>query len=295
MIELRIECFHRVLPAEARTTQWPYFARGTAMTIEEFDDRLANLSRHYEIIDEVQVAKLLDGEASPIRACWVTFDDGYADVLDHAADVVAKYGVRPSIFMTTRVLDGDWWPPVDRWYSALCQTTQQMVRLSHNGISERWDLGTAEGRARAVVCELKSVYLESNAVQQAAIFKMLCDSLEVKEVVHDMPPFLTKGDLVELSSRGWYAGPHGHRHRLLPRLTPEQLEAEVMCSVDTLEGLPLQNRSSWFAYSDGRHDQSVRHQVSRLLSSRGYRGALTIGGRMATGKDSLWSTPRFIA
>jgi peptidoglycan/xylan/chitin deacetylase (PgdA/CDA1 family) len=295
MIELRIECFHRVLPSEARASQWPYFARGSAMTVEEFDDRLAYLARHYEIVDEVKVAKLLNGEASATRACWITFDDGYADVLDHAAPVVAKYGVRPSIFMTTRVLSGEWRPPVDRWYSVLRQAELQLFRLSHDGIFEYWDLSTVSGRERAVIGELKSAYLDATPAQQADMLEMLADTLGVNDALAQVPTFLTNSDLVELSSMGWYIGPHGHQHRLLPLLDPEQLEAEVLHSVDTLDLLPLPNRSSWFAYSDGRHGQRVRRQVSGLLSSRGYRGALTIEGRVASGEDDIWSTPRFIA
>jgi peptidoglycan/xylan/chitin deacetylase (PgdA/CDA1 family) len=295
MIELRIECFHRVLPSEVRASQWPYFARGSAMTVEEFDDRLASLARHYELVDEVQAAKLLDGEASSTRACWITFDDGYADVLHHAAAVVAKYGVRPSIFMTTRALSGEWWPPVDRWYSVLRQAKSQLVRLSHNGTHECWELGTESGRERAVVGKLKSAYLNATPARQAEMLEMLADTLDVSHPLAHVPAFLTSSDLVELSSMGWYVGPHGHQHRLLPLLAPDQLEAEVLHSVDTLERLPLQNRSSWFTYSDGRHDQRVRRQVSGLLSSRGYRGALTIEGRAASGEGNLWSTPRFIA
>ncbi|QDG52111.1 polysaccharide deacetylase family protein [Persicimonas caeni] len=295
MVELRIECFHRVLPSEARTSQWPYFARGSAMTVEEFDDRLAYLARHYEIVDEVQVAKLLDGEAASSRACWITFDDGYADVLDHAAPVAAKYGFRPSIFMTTRALSGEWWPPVDRWYSVLRQAERQLFRLSHDRIHECWELRTESGRERAVVGKLKSAYLDATPARQAEMLETLADEFDISDALAQVPAFLKSSDLVELSSMGWYVGPHGHQHRLLPLLAPEQLEAEVLHSVETLELLPLRNRSSWFAYSDGRHDPRVRHQVSRLLSSRGYRGALTIEGRPASGKSDLWSTPRFIA
>ena len=295
MTELRIECFHRVLPSEARRTHWPYFARGTAMTVEEFDDRLAYLARHYELIDEVQASKLLDGEASSIRGCWVTFDDGYADVLSHAADVVAKYGIRPSIFITTRVLNGNWWPAVDRWYSVLCQARRKVVQLSLNDVRECWDLETEDGRKRAVVGKLKSAYLEAKPSQQAEVLNMLCDVLDVSHALAQSTPFLNSSELVELSSRGWYVGPHGHEHRLLPMLAQKQLTTEVLDSVNILGSLALRSRSSWFAYSDGRYSQHVCREVSKLLSSRGYCGALTIDSRLASGNDHRWSTPRFIA
>lgn len=295
MINLRIECFHRVLPADARTTHWPYFARGTAITVEEFDDKLAHLSYHYELVDEAQVAEILDGGSSPYPACWITFDDGYADVLDNAMEVIDRYDVRPSIFLTTRVLDGDWWPPVDRWYSALLKTRRKTLRLSYDEISECWDLCTEEGRTRAVVGELKRVYLESDRIQRTGIFEFLCQSLVVNDVIDRVSPFLTYEDVTQLSSMGWYIGPHGHEHRLLPTQSPSELETEVVRSVETLDSMPLLNRSSWFAYSDGRHDRRVRQQVARLLSPLGYDGALTIEGRMVKREDDPWSTPRYIA
>lgn len=295
MIELRIECFHRVLPAQDRATQWPYFARRSAITVEEFDKRLAYLGEHYDFVDEEEATNLLTDGASSVRACWITFDDGYADVLDHAAPVVAKYGVRPSLFVTTRALTQEWWPPVDRWYSVLRQAKPRLVRLSCNDIHECWNLATAAGRERAVTAELKSAYLEADPARQTAMLEMLCAEFDVPHALAEVPAFLTSNELVKLSSSGWFIGPHGHEHRLLPLLTPDQLEAEVMHSVNMLERLPLPNRSRWFAYSDGRHDQTVRRQLSTLLSSRGYRGALSIEGRLATGEDNRWSTPRFIA
>ena len=101
---LRIECFHRVLPENLRDEQWPYFTRGTAMTVDAFTHYIDTLSREYEFVDEKEAHSLLTSAGSSRRACWVTFDDGYLDNLRFAAPVLARFGVRPTLFMTKTLM-----------------------------------------------------------------------------------------------------------------------------------------------------------------------------------------------
>lgn len=291
---LRIECFHRVLPENLRDEQWPYFTRGTAMTVDAFTHYIDALSREYEFVDEQEAHSLLTSAGSSRRACWVTFDDGYLDNLRFAAPVLERFGVRPTLFMTTRAMGGGWWPPVDCWYAWLRATESEAIEVTHGGLTERWDLSTDTGRQRAVVGDLKARYIESSDSNRASFLSALARAISHEE--HASPPrFLGEDELVELSSRGWFVGPHGHEHRLLTRATPTALRTELLTSHQALDALPLKHRSRWFAYPDGRFDEASMSLVSSTFAPLGYVGALTIDGRDASLGDHVWALPRHIA
>src|SRR6185503_11543965 len=110
---LAILCFHRVLPASRREgPDEPYFLRQTALAIDRFCALLDELERR---------AAVLPPEA--LFCCErpgviLTFDDGYADVLDFAAPELQKRNMRAILCVTTAVASGaERGFPMDHWYA----------------------------------------------------------------------------------------------------------------------------------------------------------------------------------
>ncbi len=67
-------------------------------SMEEFDQQMAFLSKHANLITEEEVVRLAQsGKPLPKRSALVTFDDGYRDNYLFAAPVLKKYSV-PAIF-----------------------------------------------------------------------------------------------------------------------------------------------------------------------------------------------------
>jgi peptidoglycan/xylan/chitin deacetylase (PgdA/CDA1 family) len=89
-------------------------------TFREQMDYLAGAG--YRVVDIVQVADLLDAGETPERTVSLNFDDGYLDVAEHALPILAEYGFRATVFITTGVTDGratfPWYrrqPPLLDW------------------------------------------------------------------------------------------------------------------------------------------------------------------------------------
>lgn len=290
---LRIECFHRVLPEAARSDQWPYFTRGTAMTVDDFRRHLIALSETHEFVDEREAMHILGSKETPRRACWITFDDGYLDNLLHAAPVLSELGIRPTLFMTTRALGGDWWPPVDHWYAWLRAAGHRKIEVIYDDLTECWDLSSKSGRARAVTGALKARYIEASDGERGVILQAISRAV-CREMPAQAPAFLGREELVELSSRGWFIGPHGHEHRLLTSTAPALLRTELLASHQALNMLSLAHRSRLFAYPDGRFDDVSTSLTRTTLAPLGYHGALTIDGRDVSRGDRPWMLPRHI-
>ena len=88
-----------------------------------FADQMGYLaSRGWRVVDLAGALELLDAGPVPARTIGLTFDDGFADVRDHALPVLERHGFRATVFVTTGVTDGrltfPWYerqPPVLGW------------------------------------------------------------------------------------------------------------------------------------------------------------------------------------
>jgi peptidoglycan-N-acetylglucosamine deacetylase len=84
-------------------------------------------------------------------------------------------------------------------------------------------------------------------------------------------PALSHAELRSLSSEGFEVGAHGFSHKLLWRLSAEELAKEIDPCKPVLENI-LGAEVRMFCYPRGRYDS----QVVGALESAGYRGARTV-------------------
>ena len=60
----------------------------------------------YRVLDVLEAAKLLDAGDPPAKTVALSFDDGYQDVADHAAPLLAERGFKATVFVAPAVIDG---------------------------------------------------------------------------------------------------------------------------------------------------------------------------------------------
>ena len=88
-------------------------------------------------------------------------------------------------------------------------------------------------------------------------------------------------ELAQLQEAGIEIGAHSRTHPFLPRLSEEQLMAEIEGSLADLEGRGLR-RPRFFAYPHGESDR----KVERAVEAAGFRAAFTVApGLVRPGRD----------
>jgi len=85
------------------------------VTPQHFAEQLQVLHKYTQPISLRQLAKgLLDGNL-PKRSVVVTFDDGYADVVDYAAPLLERYQIPATVFVSTGYVGREfWWDELER-------------------------------------------------------------------------------------------------------------------------------------------------------------------------------------
>lgn len=85
--------FHRVSSTQPES--------GMSITPRRFESILAMLRAHYDVISASElVRRLTSRQAFTGREVVITFDDGYADNVERAAPLLARYGLPACFFLT---------------------------------------------------------------------------------------------------------------------------------------------------------------------------------------------------
>ena len=78
-----------------------------ALSPRRFREQMEHLaSEGYRVVDLIEALALLDAGQPAARTVGLTFDDGFADLAEHALPVLVEHGFRATVFVTTGVTDG---------------------------------------------------------------------------------------------------------------------------------------------------------------------------------------------
>lgn len=289
---LAILCFHRVLPSNRRqTNDEPYFIRQTALELDNFRRLLDQLQQSWEPLPPDQLLPWYEGHSALSRPTFlITFDDGYADVYEHAFPELKSRGLKAILAVTTAVVEGiQTGFPVDHWYATLMEARRHGLPLMGTA-PEAWTLhpGVDSDFQRLIDGPEKRAFLNTSAPQQAAILYDLRRSARLPSAER-LPPFLRVPQLQALVKAGWLLASHGHTHALLPTLAEAQAREELALSRDwfSAQGFGAPELLAW-------PDGAMNAQTAQLAEGCGYRLGLGLGGRLATRQDSPWQLARLI-
>ncbi|AGP36433.1 polysaccharide deacetylase family protein [Sorangium cellulosum] len=275
--QLAVLCYHRVLPDADRTGDgWPYFSRGTAVSLSSFSRQVEQLVQHVTLVDEAAVSAWADGRTElDAPSAWITFDDGYADVVEHAAPVLAAVDAAASVFVSTCTLATP--PralPADRWYSALARARRRRGTLVVGGHRWVFDLNLPDDRARLVDGPERRRCLRAPEEERDAILATLGEALDAPAEPSRRLYLLTE-ELRGLVRRDWSIGAHGATHRPFPVLDPPALTAELdqVDQVFARHGFP---RPAALAYPDAAWSEGAEG----IVATHGYRLGLLLGNQV---------------
>jgi peptidoglycan/xylan/chitin deacetylase (PgdA/CDA1 family) len=293
-----ILCFHRVLPSSRRgTADEPYFLRQTALALDHFRSLLDELERRRAVAPPEAIfawareaGGAVDAWTERPPAVILTFDDGYADVLEVAAPELERRGMRAVLCVTTAIVSGlDHGFPVDHWYATVHGAGARTGRLE-GFTSEAWsfDLDRGEDRARFLDGPEKRAFVRAAPAEQQSMLVRLRQALGAK-LAPPVPRSLEVRDLAKLAGMGWLLGSHGERHTLLPLLAEDEAAGELTRSQAFFPAHGLR-APTILAYPDG----ASCPRTEALAQAAGYTTGLALGSRFATASDSPLRLPRLI-
>jgi peptidoglycan/xylan/chitin deacetylase (PgdA/CDA1 family) len=274
---LSIFGYHRVVPdvSAASVATMP----SLCVSLRTFSAHLDHMARCYDVVSFDAAAALLSGDGPVPRrdAAIITFDDGYRDVLEHAAPVLRQRGMPATVFVTTDTLDGGWPLPHDRLHALMLRARAARLRLLGLPVPDRliWPLARSEqaladGDAMAATDALLGALPAGDVERITAALEERVGAPGAAE----LPRLLEWGDLAQLADSGWAVGAHGASHVHLPLIEDERLVAEVAdprARIAARLGAP----PVVLSYPAGRYDE----RVIDIARAAGYLAAVTTEDR----------------
>ena len=133
-------------------------------------------SEGYRVLDVPGVADALVTEELPTRTIGLSFDDGYRDIAENALPVIAEYGFRATVFLSTGVTDGrarfSWYrqqPPLLAWHEVVELDRGGSLEFEAHTVTHPNLLAVDDQRAMAEIADSK-VELEERLGRAVSVF-----------------------------------------------------------------------------------------------------------------------------
>jgi peptidoglycan/xylan/chitin deacetylase (PgdA/CDA1 family) len=269
----RVLLYHRVVP-EVRNDLFRM-----QVSCKHFEQHLAWLAEHYSVVSLDTLARQIRRGDLPDRQVVITFDDGYVDNRRYAAELLRRYRLPATFFLTAG------WIGAGRrfWWDEVASRIEASLPGAHREPSD-----TALADTVWTVCsELRPLSARERAWRMARL-----GAGPPAPEAADLP--MTWNDARELVRLGFSIGAHSLTHPAISGLDEAEARHEIAGSRRVLEerlGMPI--RHFCYPYDEVmRWGRRVPRLGSRLVAEAGYETASTVLAGPVTAQVNPLSLPR---
>jgi peptidoglycan/xylan/chitin deacetylase (PgdA/CDA1 family) len=260
---------------------------GQAVTSNNFARHLAILRSKYRLETVDGLLSALLESAVEDGTVVVTFDDGYADVLQNAAPIAAERGVPLHLFVTVQpVVDGTrfWW---DRLAAAVLGSDVGEQKLNLGNLRLQLDDGRSRTAAYYTVhTRLKRLRPEERDRQLNEVLDQVPERDDI-----DLGRPLSPGELSTFASApGMEVGAHTLSHPALGVLSDEEQRRELAESRHALQEL-TGRAADTVAYPFGKA-ADINAETPGIAADVGYVAGFTTIAELVTNRANPLLLPR---
>jgi peptidoglycan/xylan/chitin deacetylase (PgdA/CDA1 family) len=258
--------------------------------VDEFRAILRTLKRDFDVLPLAVLGDVMKAPERHPRALFLMSDDGYANTLSVAADMLAEEGLSWTLFLSTHHIDTGEWNPLTLARLFLFHAPEGDYTLPHlGGVALR---GARETVAAQVISRFKALPADAAKEALAAMLAALGEAqlLDLTERFAS-ERFLSWPQVRALHARGVEIGAHAHWHWPMNAAQPpdalrEQARAPRARIVEEIGACRA------FAYPFG-NTEDVSAEAWQAVRDAGYDyGFTTLAGSLGGGANP-WLLPRY--
>jgi len=273
-VRVQFVAWHRVVPdfEGMRRKVIPGLLTSTAT----FEKQLAWLGKNFRFATIPEALDVLSGRTRSSRdLCVVTFDDGYADFLEHAVPILRRHGAPAIVYVPTGFVEAGVPLLHDRLYRVLRMAAQRNLAVREIGGGPLVTQALEDALRGDVIWALERL-LETRPRElclQVAQALEACLGVDPRDALVDSP-LLSWEELRAVRAAGFEVGGHTVDHACLPNETTQEVDRQLLHSRERFReelGVDVVD----FAYPNGWYSRGA----IRALIRNGYRSAVTTEDR----------------
>ncbi|NOX32302.1 MAG: polysaccharide deacetylase family protein [Deltaproteobacteria bacterium] len=244
-----------------------------SVSTRDFDDQMKYVSQSYNVLSLEEIYHCIKKDKKlPDQCIAITFDDGYEDNYTNAYQILKKYDLPATIFLTVDCIDTQTPLWFDRILHAF-KTTQEKK------IIPPWDekiieIETTDQKLHAAHLVLEQLKKTDNDQRIKLISVILNDLGNTSNMkINKNAMILNWSQVREMGHHKISFGSHTMTHPILTNISGSQLQWELATSRKIIEeqtGHPVY----FIAYPNGQ-SSDYDEQVIRLVRQNGYKAAMT--------------------
>jgi peptidoglycan/xylan/chitin deacetylase (PgdA/CDA1 family) len=266
--DLRILAYHRVMTVPDQDA-FDFDMELISASAESFRQQMQFVKERFRPMHMADVMARIDaGQPLPPDAVVVTFDDGYDDNYQTAFPILRELGVPATFFISTGHIDNGSPFAYDWLVYMILHTTATQLTLPELHLDQA--MPTDRAARRELAGQVLSKLKNHDDCEQLAVIRRLEHDWQMPRdaaPAHGRP--MSWDNVREMDRAGMEFGSHGKHHKMLSKLSPEELRIELHDSKATLER-ELGHAVSWLAYPVGG-DRAFNEQVIQASRDAGYR------------------------
>jgi peptidoglycan/xylan/chitin deacetylase (PgdA/CDA1 family) len=271
-----ILAYHRVLSEKELAGDY-FIQPGMYVRNDVFEQQMRYLTEHFQV---VSLMELLNHWAHGTwdhdkRYCVITFDDGWRDNYIYAYPILRKYNIPATIFLPTDFIGTKQWFWPDKMGYLLMHScgngSGPRAANTAEGLLDRYPWG------RSVIEQARSGKIDSaiemcKEFPEETIYAFIDEMSRTMEVEFpDEHLLLNWQEAREMSQQGISFASHSCTHKILSKLSPEEIRNEMERSFRTLGENEI-NYIPVFAYPNGTYNE----EIIKHAKAAGYRAAVSM-------------------
>jgi peptidoglycan/xylan/chitin deacetylase (PgdA/CDA1 family) len=251
--------YHRVMPTEESSRSYS----NPAIIVSEslFDQHLSILKKHFNVVNISQYLNNKQTDDGKPK-CLITFDDGWQDNYRYALPLLQKHRLPALIFLPVDYIDAD----NLFWQERMARTISELLLRSDDdalNLASKHQLDALKNSHREIMKQ--SILRHVNTMKSRpytdidALYREIIDCLG-RQPDFDVDRYLTWDQVKEMGQQNIFFGSHACSHRILPRLTTEEVEKELSTSFDQIES-HLSEAPLTIAYPNGDSSPTIQQQA----------------------------------
>jgi peptidoglycan/xylan/chitin deacetylase (PgdA/CDA1 family) len=200
----------------------------------DFEAALRFLTRYYTPVRLQDVLDASEGRGLPPRPVLVTFDDGYASMIEYAAPLCRKYGVPGILFLNAAFLDNEGLAPDNLVCYVANVQGMEAINAAVRTVG-RADIPKLESSAGVFSRFFPSISLAERRVFLEALAHL--GGINVRQLAGEAGLYLNRKQVGELAASDFEIGNHTYNHVHCRSLTPADFGQEIGRNKAELEAL----------------------------------------------------------